>query len=151
MKDSIILEDLETGMGMRHNLGDSHEGGRKLIKKDRFEITGENIKKHNYSFGMEIHPSPVKEIISTIEQGGYGWYSVNIYSSPYFGETEIYNSHFNLGSNTPPGEQKKKTEEIYKGLTKILSEGKFDLHIVPGPVSEPGELNSSKIFLEEKE
>ena len=148
MTDTIMLEDLETGMNIKHHLGDSHEDSREIVKRHRFEVSDKNVKKHHYSFGMRIHPSPVRELISTIEKGK-GHYSINVYSTPDFGDIEIYNSHYDLGLTTPLEKQKEKTEKIYCGLIKILREEKFNLHIVPGPVSEPGELNSSKIFLEE--
>jgi hypothetical protein len=150
-KNYLELKDLENGRKIKHVLGDAYTGERStIVKQETFYPDKSNVQKNaSPSMGMNIHEAPVEQVLAVMEEKGYGWYSVSIYSNPDFGQKELYNSHSSLGSNTPKEIQMEAANEVFTGLTKILSEGKYKMHIFPGPRKDINRLGSSSIALEE--
>lgn len=119
----LKLKDLE---GRTILFSGSHgisEGGNSKIKEySKFSP--------QYMIQYERHDIPSAGLITpkfvltnwiiTLEQWGYGWYSVNMITDPLFGMTELYNSHSTLGSDTSIEIQEKSAREKYETLTKLI-------------------------------
>ena len=113
----------------------------KILDYERIEPKEENIARHDIpSLGLTIPNLPLESVIVSLQQSGYGWYSVDVIADPYYGQQQIYDSHSELGAIIPVEQHEQKAREVYDKLLEIVRQGHYILHIFP----------RNKIALEEK-
>ncbi len=105
-----------------------------LVKKEKIPLKPSQILKHEMpGIGLTLPNEEISELVVGLQQGGYGWQEVFLSTGPFcFGEIVIYDSHRDLGVDTPLPEQHKKASEKFDSTLKYLRTANFKLHIFPG-------------------
>jgi hypothetical protein len=108
----------------------------KYVEHKRFLIKPEQIKYHGVPTVMPIEQTRITEIVLALAKCGYGWYDLEIITSPFVGKESLYNSHYCLGRKTPLPEQEEKARTKYNEAITVLEKGNFNLHVFSNVLSK---------------
>jgi len=100
------------------------------VEHKRYSIGSEQINYHGIPTAELPAPTAqIKEVILALVKGGYGWHEVELLVNPHMARVSLYNSHYDLGANTPLPTQEEKARAKYGGVERVLEQGNFKVHV----------------------
>ncbi len=114
------------------SLSAGETGNGYFIKYKRILLNQSKIVRHEApSIGLIVPKVEIPELVVALSREGYGWNAVYMFTDPDIGRSTIYESHYDLGYDTPLPQHYKKAKGVYDNLLKLLKSGDFKLHLLP--------------------
>src|SRR3989344_5523088 len=102
----------------------------RIMDYTRIPMDRTKIERHEIpSAGLVLPQLDVKDLILTLETAGYGFGGVYLHTDPHFGQTNIYDSHSDLGAKTPTEVHMHKAKGVYHDILSMIRKGNFKVHL----------------------